>query len=164
MQTDQQCVRELNQMSQGLYQKCDCTVQGDIPETAITVVRKSFDARKELKWVYIVDVDTAALTAAGVRNTWMHPKLKERCGRGNPTHTLTMSSTIRPCLVQYQNIDTPFCRPEEDGSTAGSPEAVHPDGVHRHDPVVVVGSGPAGLFAALALAEAGIQARILPVT
>jgi hypothetical protein len=56
-----------------------CTVQGGIPETAITVVRKSFDARKRLKWVYIVDVDAAALTAAGVRNPQGHPQLKERC-------------------------------------------------------------------------------------
>jgi hypothetical protein len=54
-------------------------VQGGIPETAVTVVRKSFDARKRLKWVYIVDVDTAALTAAGVRNLQRHPQLKERC-------------------------------------------------------------------------------------
>lgn len=54
-------------------------MQGGIPETAITVVRKSFDARKRLKWVYIVDVETAALTAAGVRNPQRHPQLKERC-------------------------------------------------------------------------------------
>lgn len=64
-----------------LLRKCEVPriVQGGIPEGAVTVVRKSFDARKRLKWVYIVDVDTAALTTAGVRNPQRHPQLKERC-------------------------------------------------------------------------------------
>lgn len=52
-------------------------------------------------------------------------------------------------------------RPEDVSSTAGSSGAAQPGAaIPRRDPVVVVGTGPAGLFAALALAEAGIQASI----
>ena len=71
-------------------------MQGGIPENAITVVRKSFDARKRLKWVYIVDVETAALTAAGVRNPQRHPQLKERCCTRNEKRPC--SDSANTCL------------------------------------------------------------------
>lgn len=61
------------------YRTVPGVLQEPIPEEAVTVVRKSFDARKLLKWVYIADVDTAAVTAAGVRNPQRHPLLKDRC-------------------------------------------------------------------------------------
>lgn len=117
-----------NALCGALAKKLGC--KGDIPESAVAVVRKSFDARRQLKWVYVADVDTTAITAAGVRNPQRHPQLKER--------------------------------PEDVSSTAGSSgtgRAAHLPG--RRDPVVVVGSGPSGLFAALALAEAGIQVVLL---
>lgn len=63
-----------------LAEKLKCRKGSAIPEDAITVVRKSFDARKkQLTWVYCVDVETQALLNAGVRNPARHPDLHCRC-------------------------------------------------------------------------------------
>lgn len=67
-------------LRQYLRDKLKCRKTANIPAEAITVVRKSFDARKkQLNWVYCVDVDTDALVEAGVRNTQRHPCLRPRC-------------------------------------------------------------------------------------
>jgi uncharacterized FAD-dependent dehydrogenase len=102
-----------------------------LPESAITIVRKSFDARKQKRFVYVVDVDPEAVAAARARKLQPRPGQLERLAY-DPAAPASSSSS---------------------SSGSGS--------IPRKDPVVVVGSGPAGLFAALAAAEAGLPVLLL---
>lgn len=77
-------------------------------------------------WVYLVDVNSAALKAAGLRQLQERPGALER---------------------QEQQASPAAAAPAGAASRSGA----------AAEPVVVVGSGPAGLFAALELAEAGIK-------
>lgn len=86
-------------------------------------------------WAYLVDVDSPALAAAGLRRLQERPGLLER---------------------QQQQAQEP-ARP---AAALGSRGTSSVGGGSREEPVVVVGSGPAGLFAALELAEAGIKVGI----
>lgn len=85
-------------------------------------------------WVYLVDVDSAALKAAGLR------RLQERTG----------------VLERQQQQPGP-----EQAPAAAAPAGVTQRSGAAAEPVVVVGCGPAGLFAALELAQAGIKVGLL---
>ena len=82
-------------------------------------------------WVYLVDVDSAALKAAGLK------KLQERPG------------------VLEQQAQQPGPDQAPAAAAAAPAGGTQRSGAHA-EPVVVVGCGPAGRFAALELAEAGI--------
>ena len=100
---------------------------------SITVVRKSFDARKgphPPRFSYVVDVDGAAVTAGGVT------KVREVAGR---TERAPDDPPPGPLLPRA-------------GAAAGAPPA---------RTAIVVGGGPCGLFAALALAGAGVKPILL---
>ena len=123
------------------------------PDSGVAVVRKSFDARTNSRraagdapgktWVYVVDVPEAALLAAGANRG----RLSERPGQ---VEKLTAAAAPPAAALS--------------GSPAASTSGRDAGGGERRrgaDPVVVVGSGPAGLFAALAAAEAGLPVLLL---
>ena len=111
-----------------------------LPLESLKLVRKSFDARKvnNKVWMYVVDVDGAALQAAGARKPSEQP--------GQVEILSATSSEIEKTAVNTNTMSG-----DGDGKQI----------IMKRDPVVVVGSGPAGLFAALEIAEAGLPVIVL---
>jgi hypothetical protein len=132
----------------------------EIKGKGIKIVRKSFDARRhrhrgppssptttnstqplsthDASFSYVVDVD---LGAEGMRT-----KLKPEVGR------LERVVPDEPFLLPR-----PPAEPSSASAAAGPPPAAAGGG---RLPVAIVGCGPAGLFAALALAEAGVPSVV----
>eukprot|EP00898_Chlorokybus_atmophyticus_P003394 jgi/Chlat1/4055/Chrsp26S04108 len=116
--------------------------QADVlPLDAITVVRKSFDARKdECCFVYVVDINTGILSTS----TRKRLRLRPQPGRLEPIS----GSTDEPA--------------DTDTTAAGpGPGSQRSAGGQDDDGVIIVGCGPAGLFAALSLAEAGVKVTLI---
>ncbi|KAA8498760.1 Uncharacterized protein FVE85_6345 [Porphyridium purpureum] len=121
----------------GAILKEEAGLQGTTtPDVCVEIVRKSFDCRKRkfpAKFVFVVDV-------------LLDPKL---------------ASMVRVQQGTVEPLDSPATS-ELQSASASSTET---NGTgHRHDTerrVVVVGAGPAGLFAALALAESGAKVTLL---
>lgn len=105
----------------------------------ISIVRKSFDAREHRgrggkSWVYVVDIKDSALPNKKV--------LKEIPGKVE----LLLTKENHPLQIP-----------------AGPPLdiAISPRPSRQVSPTIVVGAGPAGLFAALEMAEAGLPVILL---
>lgn len=149
-------------LARAVARKLGC--RRELAPEALSVVRKSFDARARqgaLKWVYVVNVSAAAAAAAGARKLAERPGQLERTAGGAPPQWEQQGRAPQPLLLRL--VLPPF--DEGPAGSDGRPGA----GVRRGagadrgpgDRVVVVGGGPAGLFAALALAEAGVGVTLL---
>ncbi|KAH0649716.1 uncharacterized protein Cbei_0202 [Solanum tuberosum] len=133
-----------------------------LPQEAFKVVRKSFDARKlqkEQKFVYTVDVDVHKLLNLEPR-TWefiseLEPKvgLIEHLPQDRTSGDIM--SIVHACIKSGQDATTSEHR--DRNVCNGS----HTNASHRKPKVAVVGSGPAGLFASLVLAEFGADVTLM---
>ena len=118
----------------------------------VRVVRKSCDARKiPPVFNYVVDVDDSAINSATVAMGSIKPlKVKTRakvCERAPAEETSSSPFGLRTSAAE--GVLYAVAAPPKSLGAVGAP------------PVVVVGLGPAGLFAALALAETGANVVVL---
>ena len=124
-----------------------------LPPEALRVVRKSLDARRRRgrggpAFSYVVDVDVAALghgAAWGLASVAMASSAPAAVFPASPAAAATATQTALAAVATGLPPLDWKARPLE----------------RRDDPVVVVGAGPAGLFAALRLAEQGRPVTIL---
>ena len=127
---------------------------------------------------YVLDIQDSALGQARCRRPKFRPGQLERCARMNQgarntivrhcvSHKCCCSGEAdRPLLAAHAD-SCPWRRllqqtaqPAQDaGSQYG--QAQSQPAAHKPEPVVVIGAGPAGLFAALAMAEAGLPVVLL---
>ncbi|KAL8152485.1 hypothetical protein V2J09_010245 [Rumex salicifolius] len=135
-----------------------------LPEEAFTVVRKSFDARKALKepkFVYTVDMDARKLFDLEPRVWDFISQLEPKGGLVELMLKADTSGDIMKIIIDSKK------KEEEAAETVEINEQVsHLNGSHVRLPtekpkVAVVGSGPAGLFATLVLAEFGADVTLI---
>ncbi|XP_051150118.1 uncharacterized protein LOC127264667 isoform X2 [Andrographis paniculata] len=129
-----------------------------LPAEAFTVVRKSFDARKqrELKFVYTVDMDVHTLLSLEPRTWEFVSGLEPKTGCLELLHHNRVSGDVMSVICDHQKLN----------ATASSRKDVRRNqgvgaSAARKPKVVVVGSGPSGLFASLVLAEVGADVTLL---
>lgn len=120
----------------------------------VRIVRKTCDARaKPPVFSYVVDVDDAAIEGAGGTKREIRARAKkvERVA-GETVETPAYGKNAGTLSDAY--VRAPDRRQKE--STSSRREFMDDD-----DQVIVIGLGPAGLFAALALAEAGARVVVI---
>ncbi|CAL5196884.1 unnamed protein product [Lathyrus oleraceus] len=130
-----------------------------LPREPFSVVRKSFDARKEPKFVHIVDMDVQKLLSLEPRSwdfiSQLQPKvgLVERVHEGRDFGDLM--SIIQDCkensegAVKGENGHSIFSKKLNKKQDTKKPK------------IAIVGTGPSGLFAALVLAELGADVTLI---
>jgi len=165
-----------------------------LPVGAMTIVRKSFDARKvnDKVWVYVVDVEAAAATSA---NGGKRPRTRPGRCEWLALYATTLKHFTINATPQFHAKDIKGCsfpptllgqrrgwavaeagglvpsrtlcfthsrvRAEEAKPQHGGDKVATQGDNNKPKRVVIVGSGPAGLFAAISLAEAGHQVVVL---
>lgn len=133
-----------------------------LPPEAFTVVRKSFDARKlqkQPKFVYTVDMDVQKLLHLEPRTWEFISELEPKIGCLEFLQHDGASGDLMSIIRNHQKIS----------ETAPSGEIVpsnHVVGSDKFSPtrkprIVVIGSGPSGLFASLVLAEVGADVTLI---
>ena len=141
------------------------THEASSSSSPITLVRKSFDARKgkrddestDKNWVYVVDLSSELLDHLGC-----NPKVPRFYPKENWFEKISHSSSSAE--TSSPSSSSPSSSALESASPA--PILLPPSSSDMQyglqpDPVVVVGSGPAGLFAALEIASRGIKVILL---
>ncbi|GFP94813.1 uncharacterized protein cbei_0202 [Phtheirospermum japonicum] len=136
-------------------------VHSMLPPEAFTVVRKSFDARKlqkEPKFLYTVDMDVDKLVSLEPRTLEFVSELEPKVGFLEFVHHNSISADLTSVIRSHMKT----------GETASSSEVVDSDNsigayvsATRKPRIVVVGSGPSGLFASLVLAEVGADVTLV---
>ncbi|XP_059635986.1 uncharacterized protein LOC132278196 [Cornus florida] len=131
-----------------------------LPPEAFLVVRKSFDARKflkEPKFVYTVDMDVKKLTSLQPRTWDFIFQLEPKVGLVEHIPHERDSGDVISIIHEYRKINE-GTNSREGGHHLGE-SFKYPIG--KKPKVVVVGSGPSGLFASLVLAELGADVTLV---
>ncbi|PNY09406.1 FAD/NAD(P)-binding oxidoreductase-like protein [Trifolium pratense] len=160
---DQDPGKDFLQVSDALLQEIakllKFPVASMLPREPFSVVRKSFDARKEPKFVHTVEMDVQKLLSLEPRS-WdfiseLQPKvgLVERVQDGGDFGDLM--SIIRDCKENKEGVAE-----GENGHNILSKE-LYKTLDTRKPKIAVVGSGPSGLFAALVLGELGADVTLI---
>ncbi|KAL2936428.1 hypothetical protein RDABS01_011842 [Bienertia sinuspersici] len=126
-----------------------------LPAEAFTVVRKSFDARKFLKtpkFVYTVDMDVDKLLD-------LEPRLWDFISEIEPKVGLIEHMPEVKAIGDLFSLVNDS-KKDLEGGVAGEAGSSYNTPSHRPK-VAVVGSGPAGLFAALVLGELGADVTLI---
>ncbi|XP_058185982.1 uncharacterized protein LOC131303224 isoform X2 [Rhododendron vialii] len=132
-----------------------------LPPEAFSVVRKSFDARKflkEPKFVYTVDMDVNKLLNLEPCTWDFIFELEPKVGEIEHLPHERVSGDVTSIIQNYRRIYNSTV-PIKDGNNQHSEPHKHP--TTKKPRVVVVGSGPSGLFASLVLAELGADVTLL---
>ncbi|XP_073289613.1 uncharacterized protein [Primulina huaijiensis] len=133
-----------------------------LPAEAFTVIRKSFDARKlqkEPKFVYTVHMDVNKLLSLEPRTLEFISELEPKIGHLEFLHDDCVFDDLMSTIVNNRKVN----------EAASSTGVVHRDHVMEaktqtiieKPKVVIVGSGPSGLFAALVLGELGADVTLV---
>ncbi|PHT75285.1 hypothetical protein T459_18807 [Capsicum annuum] len=131
-----------------------------LPQEAFKVVRKSFDARKlqkEQKFVYTVDVDVPKLLNLEPRTWEFIAELEPKVGLVEHLPHDRTSGDIMSIIHVCRSQDATASEHGDQNLCNGS----HANASYRKPKVAVVGSGPAGLFASLVLAEFGVDVTLM---
>ncbi|KAL3678113.1 hypothetical protein R1sor_021069 [Riccia sorocarpa] len=140
-----------------------------LPRNAFTLVRKSLDARKEPKFVYTIDIDVKSFMESESDASNILSVLKPAPGKYEFSSFPRAAMDIVTRLVNTGAIcsdaeefdkrsvsENPSKPPSDDSDS--SPGRRYQG---KRAKVIVVGSGPAGLFAALTLVETGVEVTLL---
>ncbi|KAK9078843.1 hypothetical protein SSX86_002901 [Deinandra increscens subsp. villosa] len=132
-----------------------------LPPEAFTVLRKSFDARKsqkEPKFVYTVELDVDKLLNLEPRTWDFISRLEPKIGVVEHTpHERVVGDLVS---VIHDNKKSSQDRIQGDNGH-GSLPSCSKFPVTKRSRIAVVGSGPAGLFASLVLAEFGVDVTLI---
>eukprot|EP00850_Spirogloea_muscicola_P017243 SM000146S00963 [mRNA] locus=s146:137727:142259:- [translate_table: standard] len=127
-----------------------CKVE-HVPHEAIQLVRKSFDARKKKeKQNRLERLSQPSSLTASAKAEKVLPSLNTDI----VTHWDNLVEEVRVPSDIEKASEVPSCKGHEQMANCGRPHA-EPRRKRHSTAVVVVGSGPGGLFAAMELAEAG---------
>ncbi|XP_058747493.1 uncharacterized protein LOC131620436 [Vicia villosa] len=130
-----------------------------LPREPFSVVRKSFDARKEPKFVHTVDMDVEKLLSLEPRYWDFISQLQPKVGLVERVHDGgdfgDLMSIIQDCKENSEGVVK-----GENGHSIFSKELNKKQDT-RKPKIAVVGSGPSGLFAALVLAELGADVTLI---
>ncbi|CAM9899055.1 unnamed protein product, partial [Discosporangium mesarthrocarpum] len=138
--------------------KLGAAKKGEVEACNMKVVRKSFDARVrkdgQPKFVYTIDVDVSLASTKKLRLRTQQGKIEpapteEHTALGAAPGPMDHRMGDNAADPEWARSSPPLGTGQGQGSGAGLPR------------VVVVGSGPAGLFAALELTEAGLKPTIV---
>ncbi|KAJ0881334.1 putative FAD dependent protein [Helianthus annuus] len=132
-----------------------------LPAEAFTVLRKSFDARKsqkEPKFVYTVEMDVDKLLNMEPRTWDFISRLEPKIGFIEHTPHERVVGDLVNIIHDNKKINHDEL-PGENGHCSSSSSYKLPG--TKKPKVAVVGSGPAGLFASLVLAEFGVDVTLI---
>ncbi|XP_073132868.1 uncharacterized protein [Henckelia pumila] len=131
-----------------------------LPAEAFTVIRKSFDARKkEPKFVYTVHMDVNKLLSFEPHTWEFISDLEPKIGHLEFLHNDNVFGDLMSTIVNNRKAN-------EAASSTGVVHRNHVVGAKKQTTtekpkVIVVGSGPSGLFAALVLGELGADVTLV---
>ncbi|PKA52898.1 hypothetical protein AXF42_Ash001879 [Apostasia shenzhenica] len=132
-----------------------------LPSEAFTVVRKSFDARKLLKepqFIYSVDMDVKKILYLEPRAWDFISRLEPKIGAVEYMSCKKELPDI-VSMLNYGNAENGMKKGEETDRILI--KSLHNYVISKRPKVVVVGSGPSGLFAALVLGELGADVTLI---
>ncbi|XP_012573955.1 uncharacterized protein [Cicer arietinum] len=130
-----------------------------LPREPFSVVRKSFDARKEPKFVHTVDMDVQKLLSLEPFSLECISQLKPKVGHVERVHDGgdfgDLMSIIRDCKENKEGLAK-----GKNGHSIFSNKLYKKQDIKKPK-IAVVGSGPSGLFSALVLAELGADVTLI---